>query len=83
MARHSLQPVFVYHPLAKYDQDAAHRQCAKNAPEEDGMLVARWHLEVREDQHEDKDIIDAERLLEQVAGEEFERWLWPIPGVHA
>src|SRR5262249_10862791 len=65
------------------NEDGAHHQCPKNPPEEDGMLVARWHLEVREDQHKDEDVIDTERLLDQVTGQELERWLWPIPGRHA
>src|SRR5215468_8997838 len=64
------------------NEDGAHHQCTQNAPEEDFMLVARWHLEVRKDQREDEDIIDAERLLDQVTGEEFECWLWTLPGVH-
>src|SRR5262249_47292055 len=60
---------------ASNNEDGAHHECAKNPPEEDFMLVASWHLEVREDQDEDKDVVDAKRLLDQVAGEEFERWL--------
>src|SRR5262245_10500990 len=47
------------------------------------MLVARWYLEVRKDQHEDEDVIDTERLLDQVAGKELKCWLWPVPRVHA
>src|SRR5438128_11462581 len=68
---------------ASKNEHGPYHQCTKNPPEEDCVLVARWHLEIREDQHEDKDVIDTERLFDQVAGEEFERWLWPIPGIHA
>jgi tellurite resistance protein TerC len=37
------------------------------------VLVLGRHREVGEDQHEDEDIVDAEALLDQVAGEELQR----------
>src|SRR5687768_16592325 len=37
------------------------------------MLVLRRHPEIREDQDEDEDVVDGERQLDQVAGEELER----------
>jgi hypothetical protein len=45
---------------------------------EDAMLVLLRHLEVGEDQDEDEDVVDAERVLDQVAGKEFERRFRPL-----
>ena len=36
------------------------------------MLVFGWNFEEREDQNEDKKVIDRERQLDQVAGEKLE-----------
>ena len=52
--------------------DIAHHERAHHAPEEDAVLVLRRHLEVREDEQEDEEVIDRERQLDDVAGEEFE-----------
>ena len=40
------------------------------------MLILPPHLEVAEDEDEDEDVVDAERVLDDVAGEEIERRLW-------
>src|ERR1044072_9941822 len=37
------------------------------------MLVLRRYREVREDHHEDEDVVDRQRLLDHVAGEKLER----------
>jgi len=31
-------------------------------------LCARWNPEMREDEHENKDVVHAQRVLDQVAG---------------
>ena len=59
------------------DHRAAHQQGAEDAPEEDAVLVAGGHPEGAEDQDEDEDVVDGQRLLDQVAGEVFQ------PGVPA
>src|SRR5215467_180105 len=47
------------------------------------MLVTGGYAEISEDQQEDKDIVYAQRLLDQVAGQECERRLGPEPVIYA
>ena len=58
---------------AQPDEQAAHHQRAEDPPEQHPVLVLRRHGEVLEDQHDDEDVVDAERFLDQVAGEERQR----------
>ena len=58
---------------AQPDHDRAHDQRAENSPDQDPMFVARRHPEVGEDQDEDEDVIDAERVLDQVTGKKIDR----------
>src|SRR3954463_11426779 len=55
------------------DESAAHHERAEDAPEEDAVLQLRRHAEEGEDQHDDEDVVDAERLLDHVPGEELQR----------
>jgi len=57
---------------ADADHHAAHHQRAEDAPEEHAMLVHRRHAEVREDQRDDEDVVDAEAFLDDVAGQVFD-----------
>src|SRR2546429_6431501 len=50
------------------DHHSAHDQRANNSPNENAMLRDRRHAKVGKDQNEDEDVIDAERVLDQVAG---------------
>src|SRR5579885_1699660 len=43
------------------------------------MLVSRRYSQRGEDQDKDEDVIDAERLLQQIACQELERHIWPLP----
>src|SRR5512140_888979 len=63
------------------DQRGPHDQRAENPPEEYAMLVLLRDLEIGEDDDEDEDVVDAQRLLDQVAGEEFESGLLSAPVV--
>src|SRR5579872_356916 len=45
------------------------------------MLQFLRHRKIIKDQQEDKKIVDAERQFENVAGDEFQRWLRPLPEV--
>ncbi len=45
------------------------------------MLQVLRHREIIEDQQENKKIVYAERQFENVARDEFQRWLWPLPEV--
>jgi len=58
---------------ASSDEDGAEDERADDAPEEDSVLVLRGDIEVAEDHEEDKDVVDAQGLFHQVAGEERER----------
>src|SRR5687767_594132 len=39
---------------------AAHNQRTENSPEKDAMLISGWYGKEREDQNENKDVIDIE-----------------------
>jgi hypothetical protein len=65
------------------DHGATHDQRADDAPEEHPVLVLRGHGERREDQQEDEDVVDAERLLDKVAGRPFEPLLRALEVVDA
>ena len=56
----------------------AHDQCAHDSPHEHAVLVLPGHLEVGEDQDENEDVVDAERVLDQVTSEEIERGVRPF-----
>lgn len=60
---------------AEQDQRAAHHERADDAPEQHPVLHRRGHLEMAEDQDENEDVVDRERPLDQIAGEEFEAFL--------
>src|SRR5205823_4989338 len=57
------------------DKDAAHDQRAQHAPEQDAMLMLFGDREKIEDHQEDKKVIDAERKLQNVAGDKLQRRL--------
>ncbi len=52
---------------ADSDQRAAHHQCSENSPKKHAMLIRGWHSKEREDQNKNKDVVYAERLLDQIA----------------
>src|ERR1700720_297753 len=58
---------------AEPNHQPAHDQRADDSPHQGAMLCQRWDAEVGEDQNENENVIDAERVLDHVAGEEFER----------
>src|ERR1044072_7618003 len=57
---------------AEPDHDAAHDQRADYSPDEDAMLGAGRHPEIVKDQDENEDVIDPERVFDDVAGEKIE-----------
>src|SRR5581483_10468836 len=63
------------------DERGAHDESAENAPEQRTMLRLRRNREVPEDEQEYEDVVDAERVLDQIAGQEFEAPLAP-EGAH-
>ena len=60
---------------AEPDHDAAHDQCANNSPDQHAMVRDRRYFEIGEDENENKDVIDAQRVFDQIAGKEVERAL--------
>jgi hypothetical protein len=60
-------------PAAGQDHDRAQHDGADDADHQHPLLVGRRHREVGEDHQEDKDVVDRQALLDQVAGQEFER----------
>ena len=52
------------------DHYHAHEKRTHDAPEQNSMLILLGDLEVTEDQEEDKEVINGERKLDQVACEE-------------
>ena len=68
------QPVeAVDQPDAGKDEDRAHDERAQYPPEEHGVLVVLGNFEIAKDQQENEQVIDGERFLDEVSGEELER----------
>src|SRR5262249_44653945 len=63
------------------DQRGEQHDGPQNAPDEPPVLVLAWNTEAAEHEHDDEDVVDRERLLEQVAGHELEGVLLPEPPV--
>ena len=68
-----------------YDADnhnSAHDKRADNSPEQDAMLCQRRDLEMRENQYKHKDVIDAQRILDQVSGKKIEAMMRAFKAPH-
>src|SRR4030095_9844622 len=63
---------------AEQDHGAAHDQSANNSPDQYAMLCAGWNPEMREDEHEHKNVVHAQGVLDQVAGKKIEPVMWPF-----
>ena len=69
------------HPLelqerrAERDEDAARDERAQDPEEQHPVLVGRGDAEVGQHDHEDEDVVDRERVLDDVARQELERRL--------
>ena len=57
---------------ARGDHRAAQEERAHDAPEQQAMLVAGIDAKILEDQQENKNVIQAERFFDNVAGEKLE-----------
>jgi len=60
-------------PGADQDHDGAQHERAHDAEHQHALLVGGRHREVREHEQEHEDVVDRERLFDQVAGHELER----------
>ncbi len=65
---------------ASGDEDRSKDQRSEHSPEQHAMLVLGRHREVPEDQCEDKDVVDRQRLLDQVSREVLTGEIRPLPG---
>src|SRR5436190_13135669 len=54
------------------DHDSAHDEGADDSPNQDAVLRDGGHAKVLIDEDENKNVIDAERVLDDVAGQELE-----------
>ena len=64
------------------DEDGSQDNGTENSPKEDLMLIERRDFKVGEDEQEDKDIVHAEGLFDQVTGQKLKRFLGAIPEVN-
>src|SRR5690606_29940234 len=55
---------------AEHDENRAHDERTQDPPEQDPVLVLTRNRECREDDDEDEDIVDRQRLLDQITREE-------------
>src|ERR1700683_1642676 len=60
------------------DHRPAHDQRAQHAPEQKPMLLVRRDLERGKNEHEDKNVIHAQSVFDQIAGEKFEPFASPF-----
>jgi len=66
-------PVELHEHRAEADEDRPEDEGSEDAVEEDAVLVLRGNREVAEDQHEDEDVVDRQRLLDDEARQELQR----------
>jgi transcription elongation factor GreA len=57
------------------DHDSAHDQGADNSPHQRTMLCHWWHAKVSKNQHKNEDVIDAQRIFDEVSSEKIEAGL--------
>jgi len=63
------------------DEEGPEKEGDQNAPEEDLVLVLVLHPEVLEDHEEDEEVVHAERLLQDVPGDEEHGWAFALEEV--
>src|SRR6266478_1509604 len=64
---------------ARHDEYSPHEERSENSPEQHLVLVLVGHLEIAEDYEKYKQVVDAERQLDYVAGHELQRLSPPVP----
>jgi hypothetical protein len=66
-------PVKLHQQRPQRDEDGPEHQGAQDAVEEHAVLVLGRDPEVSQDQHEHEDVVDGQRVLDEIACQEFER----------
>jgi hypothetical protein len=64
------------------NHNSAHDERPDNSPEQNPMLCQRRDLEMRENQYKHKDVIDAQRILDQVSGKKIEAMMRAFKAPH-
>ena len=68
-------PVKLHQQRPEADEQRAEDQRAEDTVEQHAVLVARGYAEVTEHHDEHEDVVDGQRVLDDVAGEKFQRGL--------
>ena len=63
---------------SEQNHGAAHDESANNSPHQHTMLCTRWNPEMREDEHEHKNVVHAQRVFDEVAGKKIEPVMRPF-----
>src|SRR5882762_3560417 len=53
------------------NHNSAHDKRANDSPDQDAMLCPRRNAEMRKNQYKHEDVIDAQRILDQVSGKKI------------
>src|SRR5687768_9742400 len=61
---------------ASENEDHSHYQRSENSPEQDFVLIRLRNLEVSEDHYHHKNIVNAQRFLDQICRKEFQRFFF-------
>src|SRR5262249_38745513 len=61
---------------AEQDHGAAHDQSANDSPDQYAVLCAGWNPEMCEDEHEHKNVVHAQGVLDQITGKKVESVMW-------
>jgi len=65
----------LYQSDTAHDHDSAHDQGADDSPHQRSMLCHRWHAKVSKNQDKNEDVIDAQRIFDEVSSEKIEAGL--------
>src|ERR1700722_6832595 len=68
-------------PPSRHDESGAHDQRPQNSPEENFVLVLGWNLKEAENQQKHEQVVDAQRKLDHVSGDELQRGRPPVPEI--
>ena len=63
--------------------DATHDQCPDYSPDQGRDVVRPWrNAKVRKNEDENKNVIHAQRVLDEVAGEKIQPVMWSFDAPH-
>src|SRR6185437_15795458 len=67
---------------ATQDHCAAHDQCSDDSPHQDAMLCPWRDTKVRENKHKNENVIHAQRIFDEVPGQEIQAMVWSLDSPH-